>query len=350
MWQGGRAPFGYDIGDRRLVTNKADAAKALEIFTLYLEIGSVNKLKKELQLRDIKSRQRTSQRGRKYGGEYFSRGALHALLMNPVYTGQISHKGILHEGLHDAIIPQKLWEAVQEKLQSNAADERGSTKQRHKNMLTGLIFDEKGHPFTSVFTDKKGRKYRYYFNERLGRDKAHPDKTRSRFPAHEIEKVIEASLRRKLRSFLADAADQQSLYFLHHQQSIPAYDLVRALIIKVIVHQERLEITLNSAALDELVKKHLDLNLTYAEKEAFMVVPYQSLRAQDGIMITNPEGKNDIFDLPSKAIKKLIQGIVWRDEHFDGTALKTIAKRENCSQDYVGSAIFYSFKTLESAF
>ncbi len=63
-----------------------------------------------------------------------------------------------------------------------------------------------------------------------------------------------------------------------------------------------------------------------------------------------PEGKTDIFDLSPKNLKKLIQGLIWRDEHFDGTSLKSIARREGCSQDYVGSAIFYSFKTLQAAF
>jgi len=40
-----------------------------------------------------------------------------------------------------------------------------------------------------------------------------------------------------------------------------------------------------------------------------------------------------------KALKKLVQGIIWRDEHFDGVSMKEIARRENYSDAYVRSAI-----------
>ena len=47
--------------------------------------------------------------------------------------------------------------------QGKASCERGE-KQQHQNLLTGLIFDEYGQPYTPVFTNKKDRKYRYYCN------------------------------------------------------------------------------------------------------------------------------------------------------------------------------------------
>lgn len=71
-------------------------------------------------------------------------------------------------------------------------------------------------------------------------------------------------------------------------------------------------------------------------------------RAQDGAVVIQSEYK-DVFDLPPKALKKLIQGVIWRDEHFDGMAIKAIARREGCSHDYVSSAIFNNFKILQNA-
>ena len=98
MWQGGRPPFGFDIENRRLITNEEDAPKAKQIFELYLELGNVRALEAELKNRGIKSRERISEKGRKYGGQYFGRGALYGLLRNPAYIGKISHKGTTHEG------------------------------------------------------------------------------------------------------------------------------------------------------------------------------------------------------------------------------------------------------------
>jgi len=54
------------------------------IFELYLELGCLRKLTNELKQRKIKSRIRISQKGLQYGGHYFSRGALHNMLTNPV--------------------------------------------------------------------------------------------------------------------------------------------------------------------------------------------------------------------------------------------------------------------------
>ncbi|MCH8154875.1 MAG: recombinase family protein, partial [Proteobacteria bacterium] len=36
------------------------------------------------------------------------------LLANPVYVGEIVHKGVRHAGEHDAIIDRETWDAVQE--------------------------------------------------------------------------------------------------------------------------------------------------------------------------------------------------------------------------------------------
>ena len=131
MWQCGRPPFGFDIENRRLITNEEDAPKARQIFELYLELGNVRALEAELKNRGIKSRARISEKGRKYGGQYFGRGALYGLLSNSAYIGKISHKGTIHEGLHDGIVPQDIWDAVQEKLKEQAPYSRGQTNTRH---------------------------------------------------------------------------------------------------------------------------------------------------------------------------------------------------------------------------
>jgi hypothetical protein len=57
------------------------------------------------------------------GGNAFSRGALYELLSNPVYIGEIRHKGARHPGLHDAIIERDLWDKTQLSLRSRAVAE-----------------------------------------------------------------------------------------------------------------------------------------------------------------------------------------------------------------------------------
>ncbi|MEM6780843.1 MAG: recombinase family protein [Pseudomonadota bacterium] len=82
---GGVPPIGYSIENRRLIPNTEETKTAQFIFIRYLELGSVGKLKRELDNKGIKSPIRISQKGNKYGGVNFSRGALYKILKNPAY-------------------------------------------------------------------------------------------------------------------------------------------------------------------------------------------------------------------------------------------------------------------------
>jgi hypothetical protein len=39
MWMGGYVPLGYDLRDRKVVINEAEAKTVREIFKLYLELA-----------------------------------------------------------------------------------------------------------------------------------------------------------------------------------------------------------------------------------------------------------------------------------------------------------------------
>src|SRR6267143_1107825 len=68
MWMGGVPPLGYDIRDRRLVINPAEARTVRYIYERYLELGCVRQLSKELDKRGIVSKIRISKKGTKSGG------------------------------------------------------------------------------------------------------------------------------------------------------------------------------------------------------------------------------------------------------------------------------------------
>ena len=79
-------------------------------------------------------------------------------------------------------------------------------------------------------------------------------------------------------------------------------------------------------------------------------VPYKAWRQKKRSIILVPESsQKDILDMPNDKLKKLVQGLIWRDEHFAGMTLKDIALREKCSEAYVGTAIFLGFDILSKA-
>lgn len=121
----GSPPLGYDIQFRQLVPNKAEANTVRHIFERYLYHSNAIRLKQELDREKIFSKILTYKDGRTVGGKPFSRGALYALLSNPIYIGQIRHKDKTYDGQHEGIIPMDLWTAVQERLSEQASVYKG---------------------------------------------------------------------------------------------------------------------------------------------------------------------------------------------------------------------------------
>src|ERR1019366_8938655 len=85
MWMGGTVPLGYDVRERRLVVNRAEATTVKHIYERYLELGSVRLLRGDLERRRIVSKVRVSKSGVRSGGQQFSRGALYQMLSNPIH-------------------------------------------------------------------------------------------------------------------------------------------------------------------------------------------------------------------------------------------------------------------------
>ena len=92
MWMGGYPPLGYDVKERKLVVNEAEAETVRYIFRRYQELRSVLLLKEHLDAAGIVSKRRTAPDGRTYGGKPIARGALYLMLQNRIYRGEIVHK------------------------------------------------------------------------------------------------------------------------------------------------------------------------------------------------------------------------------------------------------------------
>jgi site-specific DNA recombinase len=98
MWMGGNVPLGYDVKERKLIVNPAEAETVRMIFRRYVKLGSVRLLAKELSGLGIVSKRRHGAGGVLAGGNRFSRGALYTLLQNPIYRGEIGHQGKVYPG------------------------------------------------------------------------------------------------------------------------------------------------------------------------------------------------------------------------------------------------------------
>ena len=67
IWMGGVVPLGYRVENRKLLVDDREADAVRLIFRLYLELGSLPALQRELRDRGVRSRPRTLASGRVIG-------------------------------------------------------------------------------------------------------------------------------------------------------------------------------------------------------------------------------------------------------------------------------------------
>ena len=87
MWMGGNPPLGYDVRERKLVVNEAEAETVRHIFRRYVALRSVRLLAEDLANNGITSKRWLSTSGPQWGGQQLARGALYLMLQNRIYLG-----------------------------------------------------------------------------------------------------------------------------------------------------------------------------------------------------------------------------------------------------------------------
>ena len=190
MWMGGTVPLGYDLHNRTLTINEAEAAQVRTIYQTYLELGCVSKLRQKLEELGIRSKSRVSGTGRVSGNAVFSRGSLYEMLQNPLYLGEIRHKKVIYPGQHQAILKKALWDRVQTRLRSNRPAEAVHGGTSEASWFTGLLFDGDGNRFTPSHTTRRNRHYRYYVSLAATQGRKADGRSAPRLPAKELEGIV----------------------------------------------------------------------------------------------------------------------------------------------------------------
>ncbi|MDY7576732.1 recombinase family protein [Herbaspirillum sp. RTI4] len=203
-WVGGMPALGYDVVERKLVINRNEADLVRRLFHDYPRVGSTTMLIQQLRHEGVTTKSWIAQSGNQRTGKLIDKSALYKILNNPLYLGQIQHKGEVYPGEHEALITQAQWDRVQTAL---AAHPRGVQKGQTRPtlnprpaLLQGLIFTRDGRAMTPHSSKGKGgRRYRYYLSTRDAKE-GHGASDVKMLPAAEIEAVVMAQLRGILRS------------------------------------------------------------------------------------------------------------------------------------------------------
>lgn len=356
MWMGGMPPMGYIPCERTLAVDYEQAIRVRQIYELYLEKGTVRDLKTELDKRGWMTPARKTKREEAAGDKPFSRGHLYRILSNPIYIGQISHKGELHSGMHAALVSRELWGEVQSQLAANRQGAKDRTHVRNPSLLAGLVFDADGRRLTPTHAQKGAKRYRYYVSEHLldGGLTAKEGESGFRIPAYELEGVV----KREIQGFLADqgrlldwweswraqriepAQSSDGQVVLKRAQALEASlvkltpQQIAPLVQRIMVQSDRLDIGLNASVLTGEVPED-------GEEAVWLSVPVALRRAGKSMkLVLNNQAK--VGKAEVRLIDLLRKGHEYLERLTSGSSdgVAAIAREERCTASYVTRMIY----------
>jgi len=148
-------PIGYQSVDDALVPD-GNAQFVRLIFNLYADGNSLSSISKQLHQRNILSK----------NGKRIYPAAVRYILRNRVYVGEVRHNGTWYPGEHKPVVPQALFERVQQRLRDVSDNRSRPRKRRAVYPLSGILYCTcgGGHTYTGKYVKKSGR--RYYVTQR----------------------------------------------------------------------------------------------------------------------------------------------------------------------------------------
>src|SRR3984893_18426482 len=367
MWMGGIVPLGYDASERSLAINPAEAETVRRIFALYREFGCVRRVKEEADRLGLRTKHSTTASGTERGGRSFSRGHIYGLLSNPIYIGEIAHKGQLYPGQHPVLIDAETWTAVRDQLVTNATNHRRKADAAEPSLLAGLLTDARGERFTPSHAVKKGRRYRYYVSAALiteaGTDRAHG----WRLQAQEIEDTVIRVLADALTSpamvldrfGTADIPSDQTRKMLDRATRLAAAlnrspaqraKVVRDLIEKVVIEENTIAIRVRRGPLfGGPVSSSSAENPTDSPIELTAPVAFRRRGVEMRLVLPGVALSNDRSRCDPTLIKAIARGRAWFEELAAGRArsLRELAERDGITRRYVRRLVDLAFLSPE---
>lgn len=368
MWMGGVPPLGYDVRNRKLEENPAEAEIVRYIFRRYLELGSATLLIDDLAEKGYKSKSWTSGSGRVRKGQPILKSGLYQILGNPIYIGKIRHKDKIYDGEHKGIIDPALFEQVRNIMATRAPNSSPVRKTTTTYLLRGLVFDPDGYAMTCGACKGNGRRYKYYVSTQAVKNNyaASPIKSVS-------GEVLESAIITQLRRFLSRPAwavkamealkdkesglsEQQIFHALEDFDALwdelfPAEQqrLIQLLIQRIVVHKDRLQITLHPTGMASLLHEIIpgipaSTKIDHAAPVTFDIPIQFKIRGGRRYIMT-PNGQDiappKTQKLESNMIKVIIQGHGFQhmlDRDPDLTVMK-LAERKKLDHGYIAKSI-----------
>jgi len=196
-YTGGPPVLGYDVDRerKRLVVNAEEAKLVLRIFSDFGQTGSTTTLAQELNEEGHTTKSWTTKAGKHRAGKPWNKVLVYRVLNNPLYIGEVTHKGERYPGEHEPIVPRRLWDQAHSILERNGHARGVRTRAKTPALLRGIIrCAHCGCSMGPSFTKRRGKVYRYYVCIHASKHGAGSCPVGS-VPAGEIERAVIEQLR-----------------------------------------------------------------------------------------------------------------------------------------------------------
>jgi site-specific DNA recombinase len=279
------------------------------------------------------------------------------LLSNPIYIGEIRHKGVHHPGLHEPIVDRELWEKTQRLLRSQAVRGASRATKSVASPLMGRLFDERGVGLTPSHAVKGERRYRYYVSRSLIKGTADSARRGWRLPAPEIERTVAASACRILSDRTAIAAAAQAIGLAYNR--LPSLFQAAAAWMKRLQSEVEVGAALNALVdrvelIDAGIRVSIKLPICSTEEQhgansdevVIKRVFRMAIRRRGFEMRLVIDGNRAPAPLVDLALMKAIaRGRQWSDDLLGGRveSVAVIAGREGVLSNYVRRLIRLAF-------
>jgi len=335
LWVGGNLPVGYEMKDGKIAIVEEEAELVRSIYRRYLELGSVNELLRDLKERNIRTKSRLLSTGVTRGGILFGRGALYYVLSNHLYIGEVKYKNEILPGEQPPIMDRALFEAVRKKSLAQWSH-RTTVRDKADHLLTGLLFDDAGNRMVPTHATKAGVRYRYYASTPVlhGEARTASAGSVSRIPAADIEDTVVKSLKEYLAAYQGKATTSA--------ESLGDRETIAELVAGIVVHRDRLIISLKSNDADEAFDSSDVRSLT---------IPWQKppSRRSRQILLPHKTSRSDVrpeqFERRARLVGTIARGRQWLDDVVSGrvTTVAELCVREKCSVRQVNMTISLAF-------
>jgi hypothetical protein len=237
-----------------------------------------------------------------------------------------------------------LFEAVQTKL-TEQRSHNTVTRMTSASLLSGLLFDDGGHPMTASHATKNKVRYRYYVSRQVLRGPAKLTAgSISRVPAPEIE----AAVIKGLRSHLGDSVKSPP------DQHLTERGFVTANVARIEVRKDELAIRLKSSEPNDGSDCDDDnetLEPSKGEGNSLLLIPWRKPPSKRFRAILLPPSVQRHEVRPIRAerraalIRSIARGRDWLDQIVSGKVegVEQIAARHKCSIRHVNMTISMAF-------